>query len=78
MTVADITHPDDLRDDAVNLAEVRAGVVSQHRVVKRYLHADGDARPRRGVRRERAHRGGRALLRRRARAAGDERAERRP
>jgi PAS domain S-box-containing protein len=43
--VADITHPDDLRTDAVNLAEVREGSVGQHRVVKRYLHADGHAIP---------------------------------
>jgi PAS domain S-box-containing protein len=41
MTVADITHPDDLSDDAANLAEVRTGAVRQHRVAKRYLHADG-------------------------------------
>ena len=45
LNVADITHPDDLPNDALNLAEVRTGVVSQHRVVKRYMHADGGALP---------------------------------
>ena len=45
MNVADITHPDDLRNDALNLAEVRTGLVSQHRVVKRYVHADGGTLP---------------------------------
>jgi PAS domain S-box-containing protein len=45
MTVADITHPDDLSDDAANLAEVRTGAVRQHRVAKRYLHADGHPIP---------------------------------
>ncbi|MEO5711717.1 MAG: EAL domain-containing protein [Nocardioidaceae bacterium] len=45
MSVADITHPDDLSDDAANLAEVRTGAVRQHRVAKRYLHADGHAIP---------------------------------
>jgi PAS domain S-box-containing protein len=45
MNVADITHPDDHRNDALNLAEVRTGLVSQHRVVKRYVHADGGTLP---------------------------------
>ena len=45
MTVADITHPGDRTTDASNLAEVRDGTVPQHRVLKRYLHADGRAIP---------------------------------
>ena len=45
MSVADITHPEDLPGDAANLAEVRAGAVLKHRVVKRYLHADGHPVP---------------------------------
>jgi len=45
MTVADITHPGDRTADAANLAEVREGVVPRHRVLKRYLHADGHAIP---------------------------------
>jgi PAS domain S-box-containing protein len=45
LTVADITHPDDLYRDAANLAEVRLGTVRQHRVAKRYLHADGHPIP---------------------------------
>lgn len=43
LSVADITHPDDLPGDAANLAEVRTGAVREHRVAKRYLHADGHA-----------------------------------
>lgn len=45
LSVADITHPDDLSVDDANLAEVRAGVAQQHRVLKRYLHADGHPIP---------------------------------
>jgi PAS domain S-box-containing protein len=45
MSVADITHPDDLSGDEVNLAEVRTGAAPQHRVAKRYLHADGHPIP---------------------------------
>lgn len=45
LSVADITHPDDLGADDANLAEVREGVVHRHRVLKRYLHADGHAIP---------------------------------
>jgi len=45
LTVADITHPDDLGSDARNLCEVRAGAVEQHQVVKRYLRPDGTAVP---------------------------------
>ena len=45
MTVADITHEDDRVVDVANLEEVRSGKVSQHRVLKRYLHADGTAIP---------------------------------
>jgi PAS domain S-box-containing protein len=45
MTVADITHPDDLRADALNLSATRNGSVTHHRVLKRYLHADGHAIP---------------------------------
>jgi PAS domain S-box-containing protein len=41
MSIADITHEDDLDVDAANLEEVRSGKVIQHRVLKRYLHADG-------------------------------------
>jgi PAS domain S-box-containing protein len=43
MTVADITHPDDVPADERNRAEALAGSVSRHRVRKRYLHADGHA-----------------------------------
>jgi PAS domain S-box-containing protein len=45
MSVADITHEDDRDVDVANLEEVRSGKVSQHRVRKRYLHADGTAIP---------------------------------
>jgi PAS domain S-box-containing protein len=45
MTVADITHPDDLAADEVNLQEVRRGEAPRHEVLKRYLHADGSAVP---------------------------------
>jgi PAS domain S-box-containing protein len=41
MTVAQITHPDDVAADEVNLDEVQHGGVEGHRVLKRYLHADG-------------------------------------
>jgi PAS domain S-box-containing protein len=41
LTVADITHPDDLRRDADNLSEVRGGAAEQHLVVKRYVRPDG-------------------------------------
>ena len=40
-----ITHDDDLGTDAANLEEVRAGKVDRHRVLKRYLHADGHPVP---------------------------------
>jgi PAS domain S-box-containing protein len=45
MTVADITHPHDLRADEDNRAEARAGTVTRHRVRKRYVHADGSPVP---------------------------------
>jgi PAS domain S-box-containing protein len=45
MTVAQITHPDDLATDEANLDEVQHGAVEGHRVLKRYLHADGRAVP---------------------------------
>jgi PAS domain S-box-containing protein len=45
LSVADITHPDDLAADRVNLDEVRLGAASGHRVLKRYLHADGSSIP---------------------------------
>ncbi len=41
MTVAEITHPDDVVVDSANLGEVQTGQASGHRVTKRYLHADG-------------------------------------
>ena len=41
LSIADITHEDDLDVDAANLEEVRSGKAVQHRVLKRYLHADG-------------------------------------
>lgn len=41
MTIADITHPDDVLADEDNRAEARTGRVTRHRVLKRYLHADG-------------------------------------
>ena len=45
MTVAQITHPDDRATDEANLDEVQHGAVEGHRVLKRYLHADGHAVP---------------------------------
>jgi PAS domain S-box-containing protein len=45
MTVADITHPDDLAADQANLAETVSGSRTGHRVLKRYLHGDGHAVP---------------------------------
>lgn len=39
--VADITHPDDLEADEINLAATRSGSAASHRVRKRYRHADG-------------------------------------
>jgi PAS domain S-box-containing protein len=45
MTVADITHPEDLAVDESNLGEVRTGAAVGHRVHKRYLHADGSSVP---------------------------------
>jgi PAS domain S-box-containing protein len=45
MTVADITHPDDLAADQANLAETASGSRTGHRVLKRYLHGDGHAVP---------------------------------
>jgi diguanylate cyclase (GGDEF)-like protein/PAS domain S-box-containing protein len=44
-SVADITHPDDLAQDEVNLADVREGAVRGHEVAKRYLRPDGSAVP---------------------------------
>ncbi len=41
MTVADVTHPEDLAQDVANLTEVRTGAVDGHLVTKRYLRADG-------------------------------------
>ena len=41
LSIADITHEDDLDVDAANLEEVRSGKAIRHRVLKRYLHADG-------------------------------------
>ncbi len=41
LSIADITHPDDVSTDETNRAEARAGSVTRHRVLKRYLHADG-------------------------------------
>ncbi|WP_106281412.1 EAL domain-containing protein [Geodermatophilus tzadiensis] len=43
MTVADVTHPEDLAQDDANLAQVRTGTVDGHLVTKRYLRADGTA-----------------------------------
>ncbi|WP_091116147.1 EAL domain-containing protein [Geodermatophilus dictyosporus] len=43
MTVADVTHPEDLAQDDANLAEVRTGTAGGHLVTKRYLRADGTA-----------------------------------
>ncbi|WP_091363664.1 EAL domain-containing protein [Geodermatophilus telluris] len=43
MTVADVTHPEDLAQDDANLTEVRTGAVDGHLVTKRYLRADGTA-----------------------------------
>jgi PAS domain S-box-containing protein len=45
LSVEDITHPEDRRTDEVNLDEARSGDVTGHRVVKRYLHADGGVVP---------------------------------
>ncbi|HEX5562167.1 MAG TPA: EAL domain-containing protein [Nocardioidaceae bacterium] len=45
MSVADITHPDDVRRDEVNLTEVREGAAEQHLVRKRYLRPDGQVVP---------------------------------
>jgi PAS domain S-box-containing protein len=41
MTFQDITHPEDLEEDLDLLAECIAGVRTDYRIVKRYLHADG-------------------------------------
>jgi PAS domain S-box-containing protein len=43
LSVADVTHPDDLARDAVNLGEIRGGEAGAHQVVKRYLRSDGSA-----------------------------------
>jgi diguanylate cyclase (GGDEF)-like protein/PAS domain S-box-containing protein len=43
MSVAELTHPDDLAQDDDNLAEVRTGAARVHHVTKRYLRADGSA-----------------------------------
>ena len=45
LTVADITCPEDLDADVVNLAQIRSGSATAHRVRKRYLHADGHLVP---------------------------------
>ena len=45
MTVSQVTHPEDLKTDAVNLGEIRGGEAESHRVLKRYLHADGEVIP---------------------------------
>ena len=45
MTVDDITHPEDRGIDAANLHDVRTGRSPGHRVLKRYVHADGHAVP---------------------------------
>ncbi|MGY1700541.1 EAL domain-containing protein [Geodermatophilus sp. SYSU D00766] len=45
LSVADVTHPDDLAQDVVNLGQARDGTVSVHDVTKRYLHADGTVVP---------------------------------
>ncbi|MGA8209597.1 MAG: EAL domain-containing protein [Nocardioidaceae bacterium] len=45
MSVADITHPDDLASDERNLGAIRTGNEDSHLVRKRYLHADGTAIP---------------------------------
>ncbi|NMR21016.1 EAL domain-containing protein [Cellulomonas fimi] len=44
-TVAQLTHPDDRRQDDDNLAEILSGGVHAHEVAKRYLHQDGSAVP---------------------------------
>jgi PAS domain S-box-containing protein len=41
MTVAEITHPDDVGTDEANRSQSRAGTATHHRVLKRYIHADG-------------------------------------
>jgi PAS domain S-box-containing protein len=41
MSVADLTHPDDLAQDDANLGEARTGAARVHDVRKRYLRADG-------------------------------------
>ncbi|MFD2093524.1 EAL domain-containing protein [Blastococcus deserti] len=41
MSVADLTHPDDLAQDDANLAQARTGAAQAHDVRKRYLRADG-------------------------------------
>jgi PAS domain S-box-containing protein len=45
LTVADITCPEDLDADVANLAQIRSGSATAHRVRKRYLHADGHLVP---------------------------------
>lgn len=45
MTVCEVTHPDDLLTDSVNLGEIRGGEAQSHRVLTRYLHADGQPIP---------------------------------
>jgi PAS domain S-box-containing protein len=45
MSVADITHPDDLLSDEANLSQVREGLADHHRVNKRYVRPDGRAVP---------------------------------
>ena len=44
-TVADITHPDDRGQDAINLAELTTRTASTHQLVKRYVHQDGNPVP---------------------------------
>ncbi|MGY1807663.1 EAL domain-containing protein [Blastococcus sp. SYSU D00669] len=45
MTVAELTHPDDLAQDDANLTAVRTGTEDVQDVRKRYLHADGTPVP---------------------------------
>lgn len=45
MSVADVTHPEDLSADAANLSDLRDGTTTTQRVVKRYVHRDGHALP---------------------------------
>jgi PAS domain S-box-containing protein len=44
-TIAEITHPDDRRQDVENLTELRTGDATSHQVAKRYQRADGTGVP---------------------------------